>query len=88
MSAATNTTWCHADQFGLMDLRCFRTVLDAEERAYVRGFAAGRESVWADLDATAASVVGNAARSIDVTEARLRPYVIPDWATPRPEVRS
>ncbi len=80
--------WCHADPAGNLDLRCLRTVLDAETRAFLRGYASGRESVWAEIDASAAEVVGNAARSIDVMAARRRPYVIPDWATPTPEVRS
>lgn len=63
---------CHTDEWGLFDLACMRQVLEAEERAYVRGYAAGRESVYAEIDADVAQVARNAAYSIDVMRARER----------------
>lgn len=72
VSLGNLTTPCHADEYGLIDLACMRQLLDAEERAYVRGYAAGRESVYAEIDADVAQAARNAARSIDVMAARQR----------------
>lgn len=66
------TSPCHTDEFGLLDIRCLRQLLEAEERAYVRGYAAGRESVYAEIHEDVAQVARNAAYSIDVMRARER----------------
>lgn len=63
---------CHTDPHGLVDVRCMREILAAEERAFLRGFAAGRESVYAEIDADVAQIARNAAKSIDVIAARRR----------------
>lgn len=63
---------CHTDEFGLLDARCLWELVAAEERAYLRGFAAGRESVYAEIDADVAQIARNAAKSIDVIAARRR----------------
>lgn len=63
---------CHTDDHGLLDIRCLRQLLEESERAYLRGFAAGRESVYAEIDTDVAQAARNAARSIDVMAARAR----------------
>lgn len=72
MSLDKLTSPCHTDEFGLIDLACMRQLLEAEERAYVRGYAAGRESVYAEVHEDVAQVARNAAHSIDVMRARER----------------
>lgn len=63
---------CHVDRYGLLDLGCFYMVQDAEERGFIRGFAAGLAQVQADIDLAAVQVVAGAARSIDIVAARAR----------------
>ena len=55
---------------------------------FAEGYAAGWEQRTSAIDTEAAQVLDAAARSIDVRAARAKPHVIPDWATPRPGVRS
>lgn len=51
--------WCHADGHGLMDVRCFRSVLDAEIRAYERGYAQALADEHAATWAACRNVVRN-----------------------------
>lgn len=65
---------CHADEFGLMDIRCLWAVLDAETRAYVRGYRQALADRDADVWAESCRVVDNAARSIRAEPAN--PYAV------------
>lgn len=75
--------WCHTDEFGLVDFRCAWMISDAEIRAYVRGHAAGRESVFLELEEDVAQVIRGAIAGIDIAAARRRPYAVPAWAGER-----
>lgn len=61
MRTMPNTQVCHVDEFGLIDLACLRTLLDAESRAYARGYTRGRQDVLEELAEDARAAVRSAA---------------------------
>lgn len=64
--------WCHTDEFGQIDTRCWAEIQTAEGRAYARGYAAGRADLIAESWELARQVVRGAAASVDVLTARRR----------------
>lgn len=71
------------DEFGELARCCWDSHWAGRTAGYIEGFAAGRESVFGDIEHDVAEVARNAARSLDVMAARAKPYTTPAWAGER-----
>lgn len=73
-------TWCHTDEWGNLHPGCYRTYLEGYQRGYLLGYRQSIQRIRGELDQAAAEVVRGAIKSVDVAEARSKPYTIPAWA--------